>query len=147
MIVNYCQWRNTARLTKHLRRSHASRTGEAEIVIIDNHSPAPSPARQLAGKGRFAASLSPKPRLRRAVNEGCELSSGDWVLLLNPDMSVPAGFLDDAETLVDQLAAESRVGIIGLDVRNADGSSQPSCGPLPTLSGTLARLFLPRSSP
>ena len=146
VIVNYCQWRNTARLTGQLRRSHASRSGEAEIVIVDNN----SPRHRLHGKLRRAKGVSLHLFQRnhgfaRAVNEGCGLSNGDWLLLLNPDTSVPAGFLDDVETLVDRLTDESRVGIIGLDVRNADGSSQPSCGPLPTLSGTLARLFLPRS--
>ena len=30
----------------------------------------------------------------RAVNEGCRLSRGEWLLLLNPDVRVPEEFLD-----------------------------------------------------
>ena len=40
VVVNFCQWRNTARLTRQLRRSEAVRRGAAEVVIVDNHSPA-----------------------------------------------------------------------------------------------------------
>ena len=39
VIVNFCQWRNTARLARQLRRSLAVRSGLAEVVIVDNHSP------------------------------------------------------------------------------------------------------------
>ncbi len=39
VVVNFCQWRNTARLVKQLRRSAAVRTGSAAIRVIDNGSP------------------------------------------------------------------------------------------------------------
>jgi N-acetylglucosaminyl-diphospho-decaprenol L-rhamnosyltransferase len=146
VIVNYCQWRNTARLTRQLRRSHAVRAGDAQIVVVDNHSPR---HRVLDRLRRTECVLlhhfTRNVGFARAVNKGCRIGKGDWVLLLNPDTSVPAGFLDDLETLTERLSLEPRIGIVGLDVRNADGSSQPSCGPLPTLLGTLAGLFLPRS--
>ena len=35
----------------------------------------------------------------RAVNEGCRLSRGRWLLLLNPDMSLSDDFLDGVLTL------------------------------------------------
>ena len=38
-IVNFCQWRNTGRLIGQLRRSVAFRTGTANVVVVDNHSP------------------------------------------------------------------------------------------------------------
>ncbi len=146
VIVNYCQWKNTARLARQLRQSTAARTGAAEIVIVDNH----SPRDRVIGKLRRAEGISLRRFKRnrgfaKAVNEGCRLSRGEWFLLLNPDMSVPLGFLDDAQALVRKLAIENdRVGVVGLGVRNADGSAQASCGPLPTLLSTLAGLFLPR---
>src|SRR5260370_42290711 len=40
VIVNHRQWGATARLVKQLRQSVAMRRGLAEIVIVDNHSPA-----------------------------------------------------------------------------------------------------------
>jgi GT2 family glycosyltransferase len=82
----------------------------------------------------------------RAVNEGCRLSRGDWFLLLNPDVTVPADFLEGALAIADELTtAEPRAGIVGFQLRNGDGSRQLSSGPFPTLAGTLAGLALPRA--
>ncbi len=147
VIVNYCQWRNTALLTQQLRQSHVMRSGEAEIVIVDNH----SPKHRLLSKLRRVSGVSLRRFGRnrgfaRAVNEGCRLSEGSWILLLNPDVSVSRDFLDRVEIAADRMSRDHpRVGIIGLGVLNADGSPQASCGRLPTLWRTLAGLFLPRA--
>lgn len=146
VLVNYRQWRLTARLVGQLRRSASFRRGASEVVVVDNHSP-PHPLlprlRRLEG-----VSLRRWGRNRgfaRAVNEGVRLSRGDWVLLLNPDVSVPAGFLDRVEALTARLdRTEPRTGIVGLSLRDPDGTPQPSTGPFPTFLGTLARLLLPR---
>lgn len=147
IIVNYCQWRNTARLTKQLRQSASARTNQSEIVIVDNH----SPRHPLLNKLRRANGVSLRRfggnrGFARAVNEGSRLSQGDWMLLLNPDMSAPSGFLDEVSSLAQRIHTEdSRVGIVGLDVRNSDGTAQPSCGPLPSFYGTLSGLLAPRA--
>src|SRR5262245_34115884 len=39
VVVNYCQWKNTSRLVRQLRRSHAVRDGLADVVVVDNASP------------------------------------------------------------------------------------------------------------
>jgi GT2 family glycosyltransferase len=148
IIVNYCQWRNTARLTKQLRRSRAARRGAAEIVIVDNHSPRHplmSKLRRLDGVSlrRFGRNRG----FAKAVNEGCRLGRGEWLLLLNPDTSVPPGFLDRVAAMMSELSAKSpRAGIIGLGIDDPDGSTQPSCGPLPTLTGTLSGLLRSRAT-
>jgi N-acetylglucosaminyl-diphospho-decaprenol L-rhamnosyltransferase len=146
VVVNYCQWKNTTRLAKQLRQSLAARRGHAEIVIIDNH----SPRHRLIARLRRAEGISVRRFKRnrgfaRAVNEGCRLSRGQWFLLLNPDTSVPTGFLDRVAEQIEKCEIDNRIGVIGLGVRNADGSAQPSCGRAPTLFGTIAGLFLPRS--
>jgi len=125
----------------------ASRQGSAEIVVVDNHSPVDRVARRLrrlpgVSMRRFGSNRG----FSRAVNEGWRLSRGDWLLLLNPDVTLPPGFLDEALALVNQVSKEQpRLGIIGLQLRNTDGSQQLSAGPFPTLASTLARLLLPRS--
>ena len=43
VIVNFCQWKNTSRLTRQLRQCEAMRRGAAEVVIVDNHSPKNTP--------------------------------------------------------------------------------------------------------
>jgi GT2 family glycosyltransferase len=122
------------------------RGGDAEIVIVDNHSPAHPLARKLR--------RLPHVSLRRwnrnhgfakAVNEGCRLSQGDWFLLLNPDTTLSEGFLDGVLALADQLdSAEPRAGIVGFHLRDSDGAQQLSSGPFPTLASSLLRIALPR---
>jgi GT2 family glycosyltransferase len=146
VIVNYRQWEQTADLVRQLSAAPCVRGGEAELVIVDNHSPAHPLARKLR--------RLPQVSLRRwennhgfakAVNEGCRLSQGEWFLLLNPDTTPAEGFLDGVLALADELAdAEPRAGIVGFHLRNSDGTQQLSAGPLPTLTSSLLRLALPR---
>lgn len=147
VIVNHRQWENTAALVRQLRAADAARAGAAEVIVVDNH----SPPHRLIGQLRRTPGVSLRRWGRnrgfaRAVNEGHRLSRGGWLLLLNPDMNVAPGFLDEALALADELArTEPRAGVIGLRLRNEDGTRQHSCGPFPTLAGTLAGLALPRS--
>lgn len=146
VVVNYLCWQATATLVRQLRTMPALRHGAAEIVIVDNDSPwhaliprlrrMPGVSlRRWRGNRGFA----------RAVNEGVRLGRGEWLLLLNPDMSLEPGFLDKALARAEELnAADPRTGILGFGLRNADGSWQRSAGPFPTLASLLARLLLPR---
>ncbi len=146
VIVNYRQWQDTLALVRQLRQSPALRDGAAEVVVVDNHSPADPAGRRLRRcpgvslwrsrrNGGFAA----------AANRGCRLGLGRWLLLLNPDVSVHADFLDRAIPLADSLAAdEPSAGVVGFELRHSDGSRQHSFGPFPTLLSSLARLLLPR---
>lgn len=146
VIVNFCQWRNTARLTRQLRRSEAVRRGAAEVVIVDNHSPShrfASRLRRMSGvsvvrNGRNAG-------FAKAVNRGSHLSRGEWVLLLNPDVTVPDGFLDEVLDAAQRWPArDANAGVIGFQLRHRDGTRQASAGPFPTLLRTIAGLMLPR---
>jgi GT2 family glycosyltransferase len=63
------------------------------------------------------------------------------VLLLNPDVTLPEGFVEGALALADRLGAtEPRAGVVGFRLTNPDGSPQHSSGPWPTLSRTLGGL-------
>ena len=65
------------------------------MVIVDNDSPWNSLIPQLRQlPGVSLRRLRNNRGFARAVNEGVRLSRGDWVLLLNPDMSLEPGFLD-----------------------------------------------------
>jgi GT2 family glycosyltransferase len=147
VIVNFCQWRETAELVCQLQVSAGARAGAAEVMVVDNHSPPHPVAARL--RRRPGVSLRRWGRNRgyaKAVNEGSRLSRGDWLLLLNPDMTVPADFLDGVLAVVDRLsAAEPKAGVVGFQLRNADGTRQLSAGPFPTLLGTLTGLLLPRA--
>ena len=146
VIINFCQWRNTDRLTHQLLDSDAIDAGTANVLVVDNdspHDPALNRLRRMPGVSlkRFDRNTG----FARAANEGCQLAGGDWVLLLNPDTGVPEGFIDQLEALCRTLDAdEPRAGVVGLSLRHADGWLQASSGQSPTLGRTLRGLFLPR---
>ncbi|MCS6866744.1 MAG: glycosyltransferase family 2 protein [Gemmataceae bacterium] len=145
VIVNFCQWNNTARLVEQLRQSAAIATETAHIQIVDNGSPFHPWATRLAEQhGVSVGRLESNHGFAAAVNYACRRSRATWLLLLNPDITVPPRFLDDVQNLIVQTEPSPRVGIIGLALRNRDGSPQPSTGVFPTLGGTLTGLFRPR---
>ena len=146
VIVNYCQWPDTAGLVRQLLAAPCVRSGAAEVGVVDNHSPPhPLAARLRRWPGVSLRRWQRNRGFARAVNEGCRLSRGQWFLLLNPDVSVAPDFLDRAVELTDRLTGdEPRAGIVGLRLHNSDGTPQLSSGPFPTLAGTLTRLLLPR---
>src|SRR5262249_12301397 len=147
VIVNYRQWEHTAALGRRLLAVGPARRGAVEVGVVDNHPPPQPLAARL--RRRPGVSLRRWGRNRgfaRAVNEGCRLSRGEWFLLLNPDVTVPEGFAEAVLALAEELtAADPRAGVVGLQLRNADGTRQLSCGTFPTLPGTLARLAPPRA--
>jgi GT2 family glycosyltransferase len=147
VIVNYRLWEETGRLVEQLAGAHCIQRGTAEVVVIDNHSPAHGVARRLRRWGGVSLRRWGRNRgFARAVNEGCRLSQGQWILLLNPDIEVSTDFLDGVLALTERLAVEEpRAGIVGFELRNSDGSRQFSSGPFPTLFQTLTRLALPRT--
>jgi GT2 family glycosyltransferase len=147
VIVNHCHWQETARLVGQIESSSAFRLGRAEVMIVDNH----SPAHPLTVRLRRRPGVSLRRWVRnhgfaKAANEGCRLSRGEWCLLLNPDITAPEGFLEEVVRRAAEAARdEPRVGIIGFGLRNEDGSLQRSAGPFPSLVGSIARLALPRA--
>ncbi len=147
MVVNYHSWPDTADLVRQLRTASCSRRGSAEVVIVDNHSPLERTAQRLRRlAGVSLRRLGRNHGFARAVNEAWRLSRGEWLLLLNPDVTLGPGFLDDVLALLTRLQFDpTPVGIVGFHLLNPDGSRQLSSGPFPSLLSTLTRLLLPRS--
>jgi N-acetylglucosaminyl-diphospho-decaprenol L-rhamnosyltransferase len=147
IIVNFCQWRNTWRLVRQLDHSELARSNRSEIIVVDNHSPSHPAMARLRHSDRVSLRRFSRNRgFARAVNEGFRLSHGDWVLVLNPDLSVGRGFLDQVRKTIQFLEIqEPEVGIVGFRLKHPDGSPQASCGKFPTLSRTLMGLALPRA--
>ena len=128
VVINFCQWRNTDRLTHQLLDSDAIDAGTADVLVVDNDSPQdPAVGRLRRTPGVSLRRFDRNTGFARAANEGCRIAGGDWVLLLNPDTAVPEGFLDQLEALCRTLDAdEPRAGVVGLSLLHADGSSQAS---------------------
>jgi GT2 family glycosyltransferase len=146
VIVNYWRWDDTARVVGQLRAQPGLRRGDVEVVIVDNHSPFhPVVPRLRRADGVSLRRWRSNRGFARAVNEGCRLSRGDWLLLLNPDTTVSPGFLAAAlERAEDLVRHDPAAGIVGFQLRNPDGSHQLSTGRFAGLGETVARLLLPR---
>jgi N-acetylglucosaminyl-diphospho-decaprenol L-rhamnosyltransferase len=70
------------------------------------------------------------------VNRGVAQTSGDYVVIANPDTDAAA---DAVQILRDFAAARPRCGIAGPQLRYPDGRWQPSRRRFPTVRGTLVR--------
>ena len=79
-----------------------------------------------SSRGRFAAN----------VNAGVEATSGEYVLVSNPDALPEQGAI---ATLVRFADAHPRAGLVGPLVFWPDGTWQPSLRRFPTLAGTIWR--------
>ncbi|MBU6455081.1 MAG: glycosyltransferase family 2 protein, partial [Cyanobacteria bacterium REEB67] len=73
-----------------------------------------------------------------ANNQAFALSSGDYVLMLNPDTEVRPGSL---KTLIAFLAEHPRAAVVAPQLLNSDGSVQRSCRQFPTFVGMLYELI------
>jgi GT2 family glycosyltransferase len=151
VIVNYESWPDVRRLVGTLAGSVEVRSGDAEIVVVDNSSTGPVPidldpaaSRPVGGlrvvfrddNGGFAA----------GVNTGWREARGAWLLVLNPDVVVTEGWLGEVVARVRRFEAdpERAPGIVGFGLVNPDGSRQPSVGAFPSLARSFWEQLIPR---
>jgi GT2 family glycosyltransferase len=147
IIVNFRQWENTVALTHQLDSSDCMRSGQAEVVLIDNDSES-QPLRRCVRywPGVSLRCFGRNRGFARAVNEGCRQARGRWLLMMNPDVRVPEEFLDAVLSAAEKtVAADPKAGIVGFQLRHDDETRQGSSGPAPTLGNVLAGLLRPRS--
>jgi GT2 family glycosyltransferase len=148
IIVNHESWPDAMRLTASLAAEPEFRSGQCEIVVVDNASRGPIPE----------AFLVPCPGLRllaqpqndgfaAGVNAGWRVTRSPWLLVLNPDVEVAVGFLDQvfARLEIHEAASDGPPGIVGFGLKNPDGSFQGSVGKYPNLARTIREQFIPRS--
>lgn len=147
VVVNFRQVEHTKRLLRQLDRCEAMRTGAAEVVVVDNDADAGPLRRWVHHRpGVSILSFGRNRGFARAVNEAARHARGEWLLLLNPDISIADEFLDAViASAQSRCLADPNVGIMGFSLRHADNSPQPSTGPFPTLANVLWGLIKPRS--
>ena len=97
---------------------------ELEIIAVDNASPDGSA--KLLGEQEGLTLIANDLNLGygKAVNLGIEAASGDYYLVLNPDVLVNPGSVD---ALLAFMEENPQAGLAGAKLLNEDGSLQHSC--------------------
>ena len=127
-------------LTETLSRVPAAAGGAPfEIIVVDNAST--DETAEAAQKSTGVRVLRNEKNLgfSRAVNQAAAASRGKVLVVINQDLHLQPNAL---KILSEFLASKN--AIAGGALSFQDGVPQPSCGPFPTLIGTLCRLALPR---
>lgn len=149
LIVN---WNTRELLIRCINSVLADSPGFAyEIIVVDNASSDGSmkSLREAYG-GNVAIKLmaaSANLGFAKANNLAYQNSSGEFVLMLNPDTRVKKGAL---QALVSFLEQNPKAGIVGPKIVNPDGTVQASVRQFPTLGSALLvfsglhRIFRPR---
>jgi hypothetical protein len=105
---------------------------ELEVIVVDNASTDGSVA--MLGEGFPQVHLIANDEnlgFTKGNNQAIAQSQGRYVLLLNPDTEVVG---DALSTMVQYLEAHPRVGVLGPQLLNPDGSVQSSRRRFPTLA-------------
>jgi GT2 family glycosyltransferase len=148
VIVNYNAWPDVVRLVLSLAGTPEVAGGTAEVVLVDNASQGPTPPELVnPAPGVQLAACATNAGFAAGVNAGWSLARGRWLLVLNPDIVVPEGFLAAviARVLLFEANPSRAPGVVGFGLRNPDGSRQPSVGAFPSLPRTLWEQLIPRS--
>jgi GT2 family glycosyltransferase len=133
VIVNYASWPLTLRCARSL---YATGYADFEVVIVDNDRPEPPelsyPARMIRNPENAGVA--------RAWNQGISGSTGEIVVLINPDTTVGSDFFG----LVEAYFAENHsVGVAGPRILDDDGTLQLSARrEVSMISGLLGRTSL-----
>jgi GT2 family glycosyltransferase len=131
VIVNYLAYDPLADCLASLAVFVAS----ADIVVVD-HSTQPQSLERLSARFpvvRFIPDAG-NPGFAAGVNRGVRETTGEYVLLLNPDCIVTS----DPSPLAEWLADHRNAAVCGAIVREADGSIQASARQFPGITTGLA---------
>src|SRR5215212_553427 len=116
VIVNYASWPLTLRCVESL---YATDYEDFEVVIVDNDRPEPPEIPHPARVIRNRVNLG----FARACNQGISASSGDLLVLVNPDALVERDFFGRIEAFFEVNPA---AGVAGPRVLDTDGRVQVS---------------------
>jgi N-acetylglucosaminyl-diphospho-decaprenol L-rhamnosyltransferase len=133
VIVNYASWPFTLRCVESL---HETGYEDFEVVIVDNDitepPEVPHPARLIRNPENFG--------FARACNQGISASTGDLLILVNPDTIVKDDFFRRLRVFFEENPA---VGVVGPRILNPDGTVQLTVRrELSAASGLLGRTSL-----
>jgi hypothetical protein len=122
VVVTYNSRAHVANCLRALERAHGSLA--MEVLVLDNASSDGTPeAVRNEAPGVRLVEMGGNFGYARAVNRGLRESTGEFVLVLNPDCSVGENLF---ATLVAWMLAHPRCGIAGPRIIGADGTVELS---------------------
>lgn len=110
-----------------------------EAIVVDNASTDATAEISRAIPGVRVIRNEANRGFSHAVNQAAAAATGRVLVAVNQDLHLQPGAL---KAMHGFLASNN--GLAGGALSFEDGSEQPSCGPFPTLAGTVCRLALPR---
>lgn len=140
VLVNYAgSWDMVSACLKSLERDAAATPGvELEAIVVDNDDRPARPQELPAGAVVIGAERN--LGFARAVNRGIVASTGEVIVLVNPDSLVKSGFFRYFREL---FSGDASVGIAGPRILDADGTVQLSARrEISLVSGLLGRTSL-----
>lgn len=146
VIVN---WNSRELLRECLRAlDRSTNAGELNVVVIDNASSDGSAEDLAAERLRIAVVGNDENRgFAAACNQGAGRGGAPLVLFLNPDVRLKPDALDKVCRYLAE-PANSGVGILGVQLLDAQGRISRSCARTPTPAAILLRsMFLDRICP
>ncbi|MBU1355241.1 MAG: glycosyltransferase family 2 protein [Candidatus Edwardsbacteria bacterium] len=126
----YAEWSSTDKNLEVIVVDNASSDGSAETISVDF--PDVKLIKNLDNLG-----------FGRACNQGMAVSSGRYLMILNPDTVIKKGLF---KSLIKFLDGNLRAGLAGPKVLNEDGSLQPTFRRFPTYSNIIFARKSPVSS-
>ncbi len=129
IVVNW----NTRDLLERCLAAAQANAGRVsvELIVVDNASADGSAAMvRERFPGAHLILNSDNLGFARANNLGAAAAGGRYLLLINSDAFLTPGALEALVSLAD---AQPRAGLVGAQLRNADGTFQASHTPFPTL--------------
>ena len=115
IIVNFNSWDDTFELVNQALVSKVVNDGSCEILIVDNHSTISPSAAKTTHHALKWINRTENGGFSAGVNEGANHATGDWLLLLNPDINLNPDTLERALQMVTQYDghANQKIGVIG----------------------------------
>lgn len=145
VIVNYRTPEDLVALLDSLRANPPAAV-PMEVIVVDNASGDDSPGRVRTGYPEVRLIVSPtNGGFAAGVNQGLAAATGDFLLVLNPDITLHSDSLD---RLLDFMKANPRAGLAASRLNSPDGSLQYTCRTYYTFwTILLRRTFLGRLLP
>lgn len=135
IIINYGTKKMTERVLRNFMDKEPSL--DFEIVLINNKSQEDIDEGVFREMGAKLIMNNYNEGFARAVNQGFEISQGEYVLLLNSDVLIDEGAISK---IIEYMDNNKEVIVSGSRLNNIDGSFQISFGKFPSLWREFLRL-------